>query len=93
MSGGAFDYNHFWLEDWAKLVEPENPLLAEQMRDLCELLGSYDYYLSGDTEGEEIEKAWIKYRNKWIDAPVDHVGKKMEDIYLEIANRIVYGHR
>ena len=66
MSGGALtDYGYDgsigYLSDWAKRIRPHNPILADHMERLRELLGRYDYYLSGDIGEEDIEKAWKEF--------------------------------
>ena len=69
MSGGVLtDYRHnlYLLNEWAKRIESQNPLLAEQLYDLYELLDRYDYYLSDDIGDERIQEAWAKYRDKWL---------------------------
>ena len=51
MSGGVLtDYHHnlYLLEQWAGRIEPQNPLLAEQLYDLHKLLERYDCFLSDD---------------------------------------------
>ena len=61
MSGGALtDYRHnlYQLEEWACRVRSENPLLAEMMNDLYDLLDEYDMYLSGDSDKDSVGKAW-----------------------------------
>ena len=93
MSGGAFDYNQYWLDDWAKQIEPENPLLAEQMRDMCKLLNRYDYYLCGDIGEEEIEKAWTKYRDKWIKMDTERIETMMFEKCLEMVDSMIKGYR
>ncbi len=70
MSGGAltnYEHNLFILGEWADRVEAENPLLAEHMRDLYDLLYKYDYYMSGDIGEDEVSKAWEAFHTKWFD--------------------------
>lgn len=69
MSGGVLtDYHHnlYLLKEWAKRIEPQNPLLAEQLYDLHQLLSRYDYFLSDDIGEERIQEAWAEYRDKWL---------------------------
>lgn len=93
MSGGAFNYKEYWLGDWARQIEPENPLLAEQMRDMCELLGRYDYYLCDDIGKKEIEKAWTKYRDKWIEMDTERIETMMFEKCLEMVDSMIKGYR
>lgn len=93
MSGGAFDHRQYLLEDWAREIEPENPLLAKQMYDLHKLLDRYDYYLSGDTGEEEIEKAWVKYRDKWIEMDTASIEEVMFEKCLEMVQSMINGYR
>lgn len=53
---------------WADEIERENPLLAEQLNDLYILLNKYDDYLSEDVGRDDVQDAWRKYKNKWINA-------------------------
>lgn len=95
MSGGKLtDYQHdlYKLGDWADKLEKENPLLAQQMRDLLELLTAYDKYLSGDIDDKDIEGAWEKYRKKWIHMNDSTVVLTLFDACLELVNAAVKGH-
>ena len=93
MSGGALtncEHNLFVLGDWADRVEAENPLLAEHMRDLYDLLYKYDYYMSGDIGKDEVFKAWEAFHTKWFcvpkDAMADHILSKVKaeaDAYID----------
>ena len=56
MYGGELtDYQQdlYRVGEWADKLEKENPLLAQQMCDLLELLTAYDEYLSGDIDDIE----------------------------------------
>lgn len=69
MSGGALtDYRHnlYQLKEWACRIRPENPLLAEMMNDLYDLLGEYDMYISGDAGRDPVGRAWDGFRGKWM---------------------------
>ena len=95
MSGGALtDYgvnSLYSITNWAREIERENPLLAQQLRDLFDLLHAYDYYLSGDYGKVEIEKAWTKYREKWIKMDTDQVVQILFDKCLEMVDGAVKG--
>lgn len=52
--------------EWAKQIEPENPLFAELLRDEYLLLEKYDYYLSGDTSEDRVEEAWKEFSDRWL---------------------------
>ena len=96
MSGGVLtDYGSSSLsdmDDWAKMIEKDNPLLAEQMRDMCKLLGRYDCYLSGDIGEDDIEKAWSEYREKWIDIDTQAVEETMYEKCLDMVHSMVKGY-
>ena len=93
MSGGALtDYcgGLTSMLDWAHKLERDNPLLAQQIRDLYVLLDAYDRYLSGDTGDERIEAAWGKYHEKWFKVTPEKLSemiltdaKAEVDAYLE----------
>lgn len=93
MSGGAFDYKHFMLWDWADIIEKQNPLLATQMRDLAELLNEYDLYICGDTGDERVESAWTKYRDKWIEMDTASIEEMMFERCLETLHGMIKGYR
>ena len=95
MSGGVLtDYGSSSISsiyDWARIIERENPLLAEQMRDLGELLGRYDYYLAGDIGEDSIQKAWEKYRTKWIEIDTEKVEQVMFEKCLDLVDGMIKG--
>ncbi len=70
MSGGTLtDYGStslYAILEWARQIEPENPLFAELLRDEYLLLEKYDYYLSGDTSEDRVEEAWKEFSDRWL---------------------------
>lgn len=96
MSGGDLtDYKHnlYDLMMWANKVEGENPLLAEQMRDLYRLLDRYDYYLSADIGKEDMQKAWSEYREKWMACDTDMVKAFLMKECEALVDSVVKGWR
>lgn len=95
MSGGALtDYGGsslYAMEDWAMRLEKDNPLLAEQMRDMAKLLGRYDYYLSGDIGEEAIEKAWTAYRDKWLGMDPEELRRIMFGKCMDLVDSMIRG--
>lgn len=79
MSGGALtDYGGssiYTLRQWAREIEIENPLLAEMLRDQYDLLVAYDYYLSGDSGHDRVEKAWKEFSEKWLSKDPEVLGE------------------
>lgn len=75
--------------DWARTLDRYNPLLAEQLRDMYELLNRYDYYLAGDIGADDIKKAWDKYHNKWIKIDTEVMFERC----LETLHEMINGHR
>lgn len=74
MSGGGLTdsrYNLYYIKDWARTVRDDNPVLSLHLMDLYELLDRYDYYLAGDIGRDDIEEAWEKYRDKWLDVDLE----------------------
>lgn len=95
MSGGVltdYQYNLGELLSWADGVERDNPLLADQLRDIHTLLGRYDYYLSGDIGEDGIQKAWSEYRKKWLDIDTEHVEKVLFEKCLDLVHSTIKGH-
>lgn len=96
MSGGHLtDYQHdlHRLNDWAEIIDKVNPLLALQMRDMCELLDRYDRYLSGDIGEDAIGKAWSEYRDKWIEMDTASIEDVMFEKCLETLHEMINGYR
>ncbi len=70
MSGGTLTDSGccplYYILDWAKQIERENPLLAEMLRDEYVMLEKYDYYMSGDSSKEDAEKVWAEFSERWL---------------------------
>ena len=67
MSGGHFDYVDKKLYNRSEQVRQDgNPLLAELLHDLGDLLHEYDWWISGDTGRERWLEAWTNWQNKWM---------------------------
>lgn len=75
MSGGHLTENTgglYQLDEWASSVEHENPVLAELLRDLRDLLDRYDLWLSGDIGSDGLRGDWAAFRDRWLsDDPVN----------------------
>ena len=94
-SGGALtEYTHNLsdIKDWARQIERHNPLLAQQLDDMCDLLYRYDYYLSGDIGEDDIQKAWKKYCDKWINIDTEKVEQVMFEKCLDLVDRMIKGY-
>ena len=74
----------YQLRDWADMIDPQNPVLADLLRDMYGLLDRYDYWMSGDIGAEDASEAWAAFRGKWLTDDTSHIeellGKRMEDI-------------
>lgn len=69
VSGGHLTENTcglYQLEEWASQVEHENPVLAELLRDLRNLLDRYDLWLSGDIGADDVSADWGSFRDGWF---------------------------
>ena len=94
-SGGALtEYTHNLsdIKDWARQIERHNPLLAQQLDDMYDLLDRYDYYLSGDIGEDGIQKAWKKYCDKWINIDTEKVEQVMFEKCLDLVDRMIKGY-
>lgn len=67
MSGGHFDYRNEDMYDWEKKVrEDGNPLFANLLHDVADLLHEYDWWMSGDTPRDKWLEAWARWKEKWM---------------------------
>ena len=70
MSGGAFEYFYYKLEEIANLIyehrSKEEIILSDLLRDLSEVLHDLEWYRSGDTDFEDFKKSFDKFKNKWL---------------------------
>lgn len=82
-------YPLFYIEEWAKRVESENPMFAKLLREESDLLNTYDYYMSGDTSKESVEKAWKEFSERWF-GDVDAIA---EDVLRRVLESMRTGHR
>lgn len=82
--GGVSDVGIYMFEDWARVIRPHNPLLAEMMFDMYEVIRAYDYWLAGDSGTDRVSKVWGEFRDKWLkeDTPQieESLRQAMEDI-------------
>ena len=97
MSGGGLsDYSEnsklYMIEDWARFVRPENPILADLMTDLKKVLDAYDYYLAGDSGAERVEKAWKKFSDKWLSQDLEKLKPIVMERCREIIDSVISGH-
>lgn len=68
MSGGGLgDCGPYMVEDWAGGIRPHNPVLADMMDDMYEVLTAYDHWLAGDCGADKVETEWGAFRDRWLD--------------------------
>lgn len=64
MSGGAFDYAYYKIEDIAKLTS--DPEIRDLMLDLAELYHDEEWYRSGDTGRSDWLESLNRFKEKWF---------------------------
>lgn len=96
MSGGGLtDYNGgslWYMQDWARILKKENPLLAEMVLDLYDLLTTYDYYLAGDYGSDRTQKDWNKFREKWFNVDDEKVAVILREECERIIQSAIKGY-
>ena len=97
MSGGGMtDHGYagglYRIKDWANNVKMENPVLADMMEDMYEVLHSYDYYLAGDYGEEKVEKVWKKFSDKWLSQDLEKLKPIVMERCVEIIDSVIKGH-
>ena len=71
MSGGHFDYDDSRLYEWSRQVRIDgNPLLADLLHDIGDLLHAYDWWKSGDSSRDDWLVAWEFWKKKWMDGNI-----------------------
>lgn len=82
MSGGGLtDYGGgiYMFEDWARTIRRHNPVLADMMGDMYELLRAYDYWLAGDCGTDRIDEVWNRFRDTWLKPDNPHIEETLRD--------------
>ena len=97
MSGGGItDHCYagglYLIKDWANNVKMENPVLADMMEDMYEVLHSYDYYLAGGYGEDDVEKAWTKFADKWLSKDLEKLRPIIMERCIEIIDSVLSGH-
>ena len=97
MSGGGItDHCYagglYLIKDWANNVKMENPVLADMMEDMYDVLHSYDYYLAGDYGEEKVEKVWKKFSDKWLSQDLEKLKPIVMERCVEIIDSVIKGH-
>lgn len=83
----------YMFEDWARIIRPHNPLLADVMFDMYEVIRAYDYWLAGDTGEDSVEKAWKLFRDKWVDVDDDVIVDILTERMVKLIESIEKGHQ
>ena len=96
MSGGGLsEYGEtrlYIMDDWAKYLRLENPVLAELLTDLRKVLDAYDYYLAGDSGAERVEKAWKAFSEKWLSKDIEKLRPIIMERCREMIESLILGH-
>lgn len=71
MSGGHYNYLYYVIKETYN-GELKDLELEEMMNDLCEVLKSLEWWMSGDTDEETYRKDVKSFKKKWF-------GKTQED--------------
>ena len=96
MSGGGLsEYGEtrlYIMDDWAKYLRLENPVLAELLTDLRKVLDAYDYYLAGDSGAERVERAWKTFSEKWLSKDLEKLKPIIMERCRELIDSLLTGH-
>ena len=96
MSGGGLsEYGEtrlYIIDDWARYLRSENPVLAELLTDLRKVLDAYDYYLAGDSGAERVENAWKKFSEKWLSQDLEKLKPIIMERCRELIDSLLTGH-
>ena len=97
MSGGGITDNCgvaglYLIKDWANKVKMENPVLADMMEDMYDVLHSYDYYLAGDYGEDDVEKAWQKFSDKWLSKDLEKLRPIIMERCVKIIDSVIKGY-
>lgn len=96
MSGGGLsEYGEtrlYIMDDWAKYLRLENPVLAELLTDLRKVLDAYDYYLAGDSGAERVERAWKAFSEKWLSKDIEKLRPIIMERCREMIESLILGH-
>ena len=96
MSGGGLsEYGEtrlYIMDDWAKYLRLENPVLAELLTDLRKVLDAYDYYLAGDSGAERVERAWKAFSEKWLSQDLEKLRPIIMERCREMIESLILGH-
>lgn len=97
MSGGGlsdWDENSrlYIMDDWIRHVRSENPVLAEMMKDMKDVLHSYDYYLAGDYGSDSVEKSWKKFSDKWLSKDLEKLRPIIMERCVKIIDSVIKGY-
>ena len=69
MSGGFFNYEDNKLFEFAIKIYKEKDIeekqLSQILKDLANVLHSYDWYISGDSSKEDFMKEYLKFLHKY----------------------------
>lgn len=96
MSGGGLsEYGEtrlYIMDDWARYLRLENPVLAELLTDLRKVLDAYDYYLAGDSGAERVERAWKAFSEKWLSKDLEKLKPIIMERCRELIDSLLTGH-
>jgi hypothetical protein len=92
MSGGHFDcdFSYNRLYDMADKVEIDgDPVFADFLRDVSQLIHDYDWYRSADTSKEEWHESRRNFIQKWKNTPFEELAeasikKRVEKMFKEV---------
>lgn len=76
------------MEEWAREIDRENPLLAKLVREMRGLLDDYNYYVSGDCGRDKAEKAWSEFRSRWLSGSMEKV---LEELLVSMEHSVLHG--
>lgn len=83
MSGGAFDYGFYHINDYAKACDDE--VIKQLLEDVATLCHDLEWYESGDTGEEDWEESKRVFKDKWFGSSIDQTLRNILSGYCEDA--------
>lgn len=91
MSGGAFDYAYFKIEEMAELTGDLE--IRDLMLDLAELYHDEEWYKSGDTDRSDWLESLNRFKEKWFKTSreerlVSLIEERLDEVKRELVEMI-----
>ena len=87
MSGGYYDYKYYNMDEYIDDMRTQDPVIAAVMEDVKNICHDLEWYKSGDTNEEDLNKSLEVFKRRWLRATPE-IQQQVKESILDYCDKV-----